>query len=140
MVFAESEESTERDKRMHKEQISVCMACYQGENYIKEQIDTILPQLNETDELIIIDDHSSDGTGQIVQELNDPRIRYVFNEKNLGVNRSFEKAIRMAKNEFIFMADQDDLWTEGRVEAMLKQLREGKLLVSGNSEIGRAHV
>ena len=102
MVFAESEESTERDKRMHKEQISVCMACYQGENYIKEQIDTILPQLNETDELIIIDDHSSDGTGQIVQELNDPRIRYVFNEKNLGVNRSFEKAIRMAKNEFIF--------------------------------------
>lgn len=134
MVFAESEESTERDKRMHKEQISVCMACYQGENYIKEQIDTILPQLNETDELIIIDDHSSDGTGQIVQELNDPRIRYVFNEKNLGVNRSFEKAIRMAKNEFIFMADQDDLWTEGRVESMLKQLREGKLLVSGNSE------
>lgn len=129
-----SEESTERGNRMHKERISVCMACYQGENYIKEQIDSILAQLNRMDELIIIDDHSSDKTGQIIQELNDPRIKYVLNEKNLGVNRSFEKAIRMARNEFIFMADQDDLWSEGRLEAMLKKLREGNLLVSGNTE------
>ena len=119
---------------MHSERISVCMACYNGEKYIEEQILSILPQLNEFDELIIIDDHSSDKTGQIVQELKDKRIKYVLNEKNLGVNRSFEKAIRKAKNDYIFMADQDDLWTEGRVENMLKKLKEGKLLVSGNSK------
>ena len=105
---------------MHSDRISVCMACYNGEKYIEEQILSILPQLNESDELIIIDDHSSDNTGKIVQELKDNRIKYVFNEKNLGVNRSFEKAIKKAKNDYIFMADQDDLWTEGRVERMLK--------------------
>lgn len=118
---------------MHSERISVCMACYQGEKYIEEQILSILPQLNESDELIIIDDHSSDNTGRIVQGMKDNRIKYVLNEKNLGVNRSFEKAIRKAKNDYIFMADQDDLWTEGRVERMLKELKAGNLLVSGNS-------
>lgn len=118
---------------MHNERISVCMACYNGEKYIEEQILSILPQLNESDELIIIDDHSSDSTGKIVQELNDQRIKYVLNEKNLGVNRSFERAIRKAKNDYIFMADQDDLWTEGRVEKMLKKLKAGSMLVSGNS-------
>lgn len=118
---------------MHREGISVCMACYNGEQYIEEQIASILPQLNAGDELIVIDDHSSDGTAKIIQGMQDGRIRYVFNEKNLGVNRSFEKAIKMAKNNYIFMADQDDLWTEGRVEAMLQKLQNGCLLVSGNS-------
>lgn len=133
MESAESEENIKEVRDMHRESISVCMACYNGEPYIEEQIASILPQLNEDDELIIIDDHSSDSTGQIIQKMNDPRIRYMFNEKNLGVNRSFEKAIKMAKNNYLFMADQDDLWTEGRVEAMLQKLQNGSLLVSGNS-------
>lgn len=118
---------------MHKEPISVCMACYYGEEYIEEQMISILRQLGADDELIIIDDHSQDKTGQIVQGMNDKRIRYIFNEKNLGVNRSFEKAIKMAKNNYVFMADQDDIWTEGRVEAMMQKLQAGTLLVSGNS-------
>ena len=99
MESVESKGNTEEGKRMHREPISVCMACYHGEQYIEEQIASILPQLSAEDELIIIDDHSSDRTGQIVQKMDDPRIRYVFNEKNLGVNRSFEKAIRMAKTK-----------------------------------------
>lgn len=118
---------------MHREAISVCMACYHGEQYIRQQIESILPQLRAEDELIIIDDHSTDRTGQIIQEMNDSRIRYVFNEKNLGVNRSFEKAIKMAKNNYLFMADQDDIWTENRVEVMLQKLKNGCQLVSGNS-------
>ena len=118
---------------MHREAISVCMACYHGEQYIEQQIASILPQLRAEDELIIIDDHSTDRTGQIIQEMNDSRIRYVFNEKNLGVNRSFEKAIKMAKNNYLFMADQDDIWTENRVEVMLQKLQNGCQLVSGNS-------
>ena len=68
---------------MHKEPISVCMACYYGEEYIEEQMISILQQLGADDELIIIDDHSQDKTGQIVQGMNDKRIRYIFNEKTL---------------------------------------------------------
>lgn len=141
MEFLESEENIREEKKMHKEPISVCMACYYGEEYIEEQMISILEQLGADDELIIIDDHSQDKTGQIVQEMNDKRIRYVLNEKNLGVNRSFEKAIRMAKHNYVFMADQDDLWTEGRVEAMMQKLQAGVLLVSGNSTAidGKGH-
>ena len=117
---------------MHKECVSVCMACYNGEKYIEEQIASILPQLNAEDELIIIDDHSSDKTAELVKNIRDSRIRYVFNRKNLGVNASFEKAIGMAKNDYIFMADQDDLWTENRLEHMLARLKK-YMLVSGNS-------
>jgi len=118
---------------MRREKISVCMACYNGELYIREQIDSILPQMSEEDELIIIDDGSTDRTGEIVLEIKDARIRYVRNISNMGVNKSFEKAIRMAKNDYLFMADQDDLWTDGRVECMLEAMTGGHLLVSGNS-------
>ncbi len=118
---------------MNREKISVCMACYNGEFYIREQIDSILPQMSEEDELIIIDDGSADQTGEIIQEIKDARIRYVRNTSNMGVNQSFEKAIRMAKNDYIFMADQDDLWTDGRLKRMLEEMRRGSLLVSGNS-------
>ena len=118
---------------MHKECVSVCMACYNGEKYIEKQIESILPQLNENDELIVVDDHSSDRTAELVKNIRDSRIRYVFNQKNLGVNGSFEKAIGMAKNEYIFMADQDDLWTKGRLDIMLNAMKQGNLLVSGNS-------
>ena len=51
---------------MHRENVSVCMACYNGEAYIKEQIESILPQLIEGDELIVIDDGSADKTAEIV--------------------------------------------------------------------------
>ncbi len=119
---------------MRKEKISVCMACYNGEAYIKEQIDTILSQLEAEDELLIIDDGSKDQTAQIIHSFSDERIQYVKNEANLGVNRSFEKAIGLAKNDYLFMADQDDLWVEGRVDRMLEKLTSGVMLVSGNSE------
>lgn len=133
MVFAESQGSIEEAKRVHNESVSVCMACYNGEKYIEEQIASILPQLNTEDELIIIDDHSSDRTAEIIRGMKDQRIKYVFNKNNLGVNRSFEKAIQMAKNDYIFMADQDDIWTEDRLEVMFHELQKGSRLVSGNS-------
>lgn len=119
---------------MRKEKVSICMACYNGEAYIKEQIDSILPQLDERDELIIIDDGSKDDTEAVVQSIEDTRIKYLKNASNMGVNKSFEKAIKYAKNDYIFMADQDDLWTEGRLAAMLEAMTKGSLLVSGNSD------
>ena len=118
---------------MHRENVSICMACYNGEAYIKEQIDSILPQLVEGDELIIIDDGSKDATGAVVQAIEDNRIKYLKNTSNMGVNKSFEKAINYAKHEYVFMADQDDLWTDGRLDVMLSVLKQGNLLVSGNS-------
>lgn len=134
MALSVSEDVIRRIGKMRKEKISVCMACYNGEDYIKEQIGTILPQLEAEDELIIVDDGSKDQTELIIRSFSDPRILYVKNKENMGVNRSFEKAIKLAKNEYIFMADQDDLWTEGRAGQMLEKMKSGAMLVSGNSE------
>ncbi len=112
---------------------SVCMAAYNGERYIKKQMDSILSQIASDDELIIIDDGSSDNTTEIIKQISDPRIKLVLNEKNLGVIRTFDKAISMASGRYIFLTDQDDIWTEGRYKLMLDTLkRQNVLLVTGN--------
>ena len=97
--------------------ISVCMATYNGEKYIKEQIETILVNLSEGDELIVSDDGSTDGTRDIVQQYSksDARIRLVDGPRR-GVIANFENAICHAKGDFIYLADQDDLWDAKKVE------------------------
>ena len=119
---------------MRSEKISVCMATYNGAKYIAAQIDSILQQLLAEDELIIVDDHSTDSTVDIIRNFKDPRIKWTVNEKNIGVNRSFEKAISLSGNAYIFMADQDDIWHKDRVAKMLDILKRDKVsLESGNS-------
>ena len=71
--------------------ISVCMATYNGERFIKEQIDSILPQLSQDDELIISDDGSTDRTLEIIASYKDERIK-VFHHLN-PTNTSDEYAI-----------------------------------------------
>lgn len=67
--------------------ISVCMATYNGGKYIREQIDSILPQLSSTDELIISDDGSTDDTVEIIKSYSEPRIKLLhFNRDKTGLN------------------------------------------------------
>lgn len=110
--------------------ISVCMATYNGSKYIKEQIDSILSQLSLEDELIISDDHSTDNTVEIIKSLNDPRIKIFMNELEKGYTRNFENAINKSSGEIIFLADQDDVWCENKVELMLKALSNVTLVIS----------
>lgn len=101
--------------------ISVAMAVYNGEKYLKEQIDSILPQLKEEDELVISYNFSEDGTEDIIRsyEKSDSRVKvYVCKEK--GVIPNFENAIRKCTNEIIFLSDQDDVWDEKKVEIIIK--------------------
>jgi glycosyltransferase involved in cell wall biosynthesis len=119
---------------MRLERISVCMATYNGSKYLTDQLNSILKQLIDGDELIIVDDYSTDSTLNILRGFKDSRIKLIVNKANIGVNKSFEKAIASSKNEFIFMADQDDIWYENRVEKMLNILKRNDInLVSGNS-------
>lgn len=113
--------------------ISVCMAAHNGQRYIGEQIASILPELGGNDELVIVDDHSTDDTVQRVRAIPDPRVRLVEAETNVGQVRSFERALREARGEVIFLSDQDDVWIPGRVELMLRGLSD-RLLVVGNCE------
>lgn len=110
--------------------ISVCMATYNGEKYIKEQIDSILSQLNENDELIISDDFSFDTTLKIISEIKDRRIKSIVNKKNEGFVSNFEKALEIASGDVIFLSDQDDVWMPNKVELMLRELEKYDFVVS----------
>ena len=119
----------------NRDNISVCMATYNGAKFIQEQLDYILKQLNELDEVIIVDDCSKDETVNIIERYEDPRIVLIRNKINKGVNKNFEIAIGKAQYDYIFLADQDDVWADHRVEKMIKALQiEDVELVSGNSE------
>ena len=100
--------------------ISVAMAAYNGEKYISEQIESILPQLKENDELIISINPSSDKTEKIVRtyQENDRRIKVIECPKK-GVLANFENAIKHCKNDIIFLSDQDDVWVNNKIESQL---------------------
>lgn len=108
--------------------ISVCMATYNGARYLKEQVDSILLQLSEEDELIVSDDNSSDTTLAILQGYKDERIKIFSNSTALhGVVRNFENAIKHAQGNYIFLADQDDVWLPDKVAVSLQKLCELEL-------------
>lgn len=100
--------------------LSVCIAAYQGERFIAAQLASILAQLSTQDEVIVVDDHSTDRTCHEVSSFDDSRILLLPNDKNEGVAKSFEKAISRSSGEVVFLSDQDDLWVPGKVERVLQ--------------------
>ena len=110
--------------------ISVCMATYNGEKYLKDQIVSILDQISAHDELIISDDGSTDNTLGIVIGLKDERIKIVSNALQHGYSGNFENAINSAVGDIIFLSDQDDVWFDGKVNKMVCLLDRSQLVVS----------
>ena len=105
------------------------MAVHNGALFLREQIDSILPQLQEEDELIISDDESTDDTLGIIKSYHDPRI-YLLPAGRFGNPlRNFEYTLRHCRNEFIFLADQDDVWHPKKIEIMANDLTWYKLVV-----------
>jgi glycosyltransferase involved in cell wall biosynthesis len=116
-----------------REAVSVCMASYNGSNFIRAQIDTILSELEKLDELIIVDDCSNTATKNVLKSYTDPRIKLKFNSTNIGHVKTFERAVSFSKNPIIILADQDDIWVEGRVGLLVAKLNDsGMMLVSSN--------
>lgn len=99
--------------------ISVCMATYNGSLYIERQLRSILCQLDPSDEVILVDDHSSDATLDVVERIGDGRIKIYRNDFNEGIVRTFERAIRQASGSVIFLSDQDDVWYPEKVKRFL---------------------
>lgn len=89
--------------------ITVLMPTYKGAKYIAETIDSILEQTFRDFELLIINDCSPDNTDEVVAKYSDPRIRYVKNEKNLGISGSSNYGFSIAKGKYIARQDHDDI-------------------------------
>ena len=122
--------------------ISVVLAAYKGEKYICAQIGSILGQLGENDELIVSDDFPKGKTKDAVFERfgDDSRIVYLEGPSK-GVIENFEFAISRARGEYIFLCDQDDVWLDGKVQTVVKKLKNGADLVLHNALIvdGKLH-
>jgi glycosyltransferase involved in cell wall biosynthesis len=106
---------------------SVCVATFNGSEFISEQLHSILVQLEDDDEVVISDDGSVDGTVEIICGCRDPRIR-VVDGPGKGIIPNILNAISHASGDIIFLADQDDIWLPGRVEFALKAHEKYKVV------------
>jgi len=104
--------------------ISVCMAAYNGSRWIEMQLRSVLPQLGSDDELVLVDDCSTDDTLEKVARIEDSRIRVFRNESNLGVDPTFERALAAARGGVLFLCDQDDIWHPHRVSRVMQAFAE----------------
>lgn len=109
--------------------ISVCMATFNGEKYVVEQIESILKQLDVEDELIISDDGSTDNTINLIKLINDKRIKLYF-KNGYSYTENFENALKKAKGDYIFLSDQDDVWSPNKVQVCLNYLKEYDFVMS----------
>ena len=110
--------------------ISVCIATYNGEKYICQQLRSILGQIGESDEIIISDDSSSDRTVEIIKTFDDKRIRLLENNRFHNPAYNFENTLEKATGDIIFLSDQDDIWLENKVKIMTGLLQKYELVVS----------
>ncbi len=99
---------------------SVCLATYNGEKFIKQQLESVLKQINSEDEVIVSDDGSTDGTIDIVKSFNDKRIKIVTNSGQKGPSHNFENSIKSSSGEIIFLCDQDDVWLPSKYNRMVE--------------------
>ena len=108
--------------------ISVAMTTYNGEQYVKEQLESIRRQTRSVDEIVIVDDGSADSTVDIVREYAreypELGIRLEQNNITLGYKKNFYKAISLCQGDITFLCDQDDCWFKNKVEKMCGLLDE----------------
>ena len=110
--------------------ISVCIATYNGERFIREQIDSILRQLSSDDEIIVSDDGSTDNTISIINSIDDKRIRVIEGPRKQSPTSNFECALKASKGDYIFMSDQDDVWKPNKVKICMEWLQRYDCVVS----------
>jgi glycosyltransferase involved in cell wall biosynthesis len=114
--------------------ISVALATYNGENFIEEQLESILAQSRKVDEVIITDDCSTDNTATIVRSFIkkhglEETWKFFVNTENKRYAENFREAIEKTQGDIIFLCDQDDIWVKDRIEKMYSVMSE-------HSEIG----
>lgn len=106
--------------------VSIIMACFNREDYIKDCLDSILSQTFMDFELIIIDDNSTDNTVQIIENYNDNRIILIKNDVRKGLTYNLNYAITIAKGEYIARMDDDDICEKNRLITEVKYLDSHK--------------
>ena len=117
----------------HTPRISIVMSVYNGEKYLREAVNSILNQTFKDFEFIIINDGSTDGTREILESYNDPRI-ILIHKGNMGLTQSLNKGIALAKGKYIARQDADDISLPERLEKQIEFLeRNEKVALLGTA-------
>src|SRR5687767_11308751 len=104
---------------MPRVKISVAMCTYNGAQFLRAQLESIIAQSRRPDEIVVCDDCSTDDTPALLKQFAAESaipVSVHFNEQNLGSVRNFEQAIRMCTGEVIALSDQDDVWREDKLQ------------------------
>ncbi len=116
--------------------VSVAMATYNGESYIKQQLTSIANQIRRPDEVIISDDCSTDNTVEIIKgfiEENNLDWKLLEGKTNLGFKKNFRKALAAAEGDVVFLCDQDDDWCEDKIESLMTVFTSNPKVLAVNS-------
>jgi len=119
--------------------VSVALCTYNGEDYLEEQLESILDQTYDIFEIVVFDDNSDDSTPSILQKYRNecPDLFDInINEKNLGVSRNFDRCIRHCEGDVIAISDQDDIWHEEKIDRQVRAFQQNDaVLVFHNSTL-----
>lgn len=120
-----------------EEKIDVLLATYNGERYVKEQIESILNQSYKNIHLIISDDNSTDNTRKILKQYEkNERISIYFQKENLGYIKNFEFLLKQVQSNYYMLSDQDDVWLPKKIEKSMETLKKQNAdLVFGDLEV-----
>ena len=108
--------------KQHFPFVSVCIPVFNGVNYIKDCINSVLKQSYTNFELLIVDNCSIDETQSLVENYNDERIRYIRNNLNIGALNNFNKCIEMAAGEYFVLLPHDDILLPGALQEFVSAL------------------
>jgi glycosyltransferase involved in cell wall biosynthesis len=114
---------------MQGPELSVIMCVYNGETFLKEAVESVLGQTYASFEFIVVNDGSTDRSAEILASFDDPRIKRIDNSSNLGLIRSLNIGLDLAKGDFIARMDADDICAPDRLQKQLSFLKD-------NPEIG----
>lgn len=126
--------------------VSIAMTTFNGEKFLREQLDSIMGQTCSNIEIRIVDDCSTDKTRDILRSYEEKyksKITVYCNTSNIGLVKNFEKAINCCKGEYIALCDQDDIWNPHKIERLVNEIGKYSLIYSDASlidERGRQYV
>ena len=110
---------------MKKKSISIIIPAYNHERYVGSAVESVLNQSFKNFELIVINDGSSDRTGEVVQSYNDSRITYIYQE-NQDASNTINRGLHLAKGDFVAILNSDDVYSLNRLERMIDEQEKSK--------------
>ena len=109
--------------------VSVIIPTYKRVKKLKKAIDSVLSQTFTNWEIIIIDNHSLDGTKELVDNYNNPKIKMLLIKNNGNIAKSRNLGIKKSKGKYVALLDSDDLWTPNKLQICINTLGKKTVLV-----------